>query len=425
MSSIRVAVVGAGAAGLCAVKHLARKPQFSVQAFEQSKGVGGTWAYSERTGKDCNGLPIHSSMYKNLKTNLPKEVMAFPDYEFNNTLPSFVTHKQVLGYLEDYSTNFNLLQHIKFETSVVSIEPFKVATGKCRTGQGHMWQVTSAPVTNRSNTVTEEYDAVIICSGHYSTPLMPTIPGLKTFPGEVMHSHDYRHPEHFEGKTVLCLGAAASGMDISIDMSSYAEKVYLCHNKARLESRLPDNVHQKLGIESIDGKQVTLKDGEVVTPDCLLLCTGYQFDFPFLTPGCNICIEDERITPLFKHIVHTEFPTLSFIGITKIICPFQQFNVQLLFAISVLDGSLLLPSKESMDEDTESDYKRRLAEGLPHRYAHYMGKMQWEYSDELARMAGCVPVSKAVRTLFDSIHATRVKDLTGYKKLNYYLADYE
>ncbi|KAK7114069.1 hypothetical protein V1264_000193 [Littorina saxatilis] len=165
MSSIRVAVVGAGAAGLCAVKHLARKPQFSVQAFEQSKGVGGTWAYSERTGKDCNGLPIHSSMYKNLKTNLPKEVMAFPDYEFNNTLPSFVTHKQVLGYLEDYSTNFNLLQHIKFETSVVSIEPFKVATGKCRTGQGHMWQVTSAPVTNRSNTVTEEYDAVIICSG--------------------------------------------------------------------------------------------------------------------------------------------------------------------------------------------------------------------------------------------------------------------
>ena len=40
-----------------------------------------------------------------------------------------------------------------------------------------------------------------------------------------MHSHDYRHPEHFRGKTVLCLGAAASGMDISIDISAYANQV--------------------------------------------------------------------------------------------------------------------------------------------------------------------------------------------------------
>jgi len=202
-------------------------------------------------------------------------------------------------------------------------------------------------------------------------------------------------------------------------------QVYLCHNKPRIESVLPPNVHQKQGIDSIDGQTVTLKDGQVLTPDCLLLCTGYQFDFPFLTSGCNVHIEDERITPLYKHIVHTEFPTLSFIGITKIICPFQQFNVQLQFAMSVLDGSLRLPPKEEMDADTERDYQRRLAEGLPHRYAHYMGQRQWEYSDEVAKLAGCQPISKAVRTLFDSIHATRIKDLMGYKKNNYALADYE
>ena len=78
-----------------------------------------------------------------------------------------------------------------------------------------------------------------------------------------------------------------------------------------------------------------------------------------------------------------------------------------------------------MDADTEAEYQMRLAEGLPHRYAHYMGTRQWVYSDELARMAGCQPISKAVRTLFDSIHATRVKNLMGYKKYNYNLADYE
>ena len=66
--SIRVAVIGAGAAGLCAVRHLASRPSaFSVTAFEQSKGVGGTWVYTDRTGTDEHGLPVHSSMYRNLK----------------------------------------------------------------------------------------------------------------------------------------------------------------------------------------------------------------------------------------------------------------------------------------------------------------------------------------------------------------------
>jgi len=253
---------------------------------------------------------------------------------------------------------------------------------------------------------------------------MPKTPGLKSFPGEVMHSHDYRHPQHFQGKTVLVLGSGASGMDISLDMSNFAEQVYLCHNKPRIESRLPANVQQHQGINNIDGRHVTLTDGQVLAPDCLLLCTGYEFDFPFLTPKCNVHIHDERITPLYKHIVHTQFPTLSFIGITKIICPFQQFNVQLKFALSVLDGSMALPSRAEMDADTERDYQQRLSEGLPHRYAHYMGKKQWDYSDQIASMAGCKPISKAVRTLFDSIHATRVKNLMEYKKINYSLADY-
>uniref|UniRef100_A0A8D9C0F0 Uncharacterized protein n=1 Tax=Cacopsylla melanoneura TaxID=428564 RepID=A0A8D9C0F0_9HEMI len=36
--------------------------------------VGGTWVYTEQTGRDQYGLPVHSSMYKRLKTNLPKEI---------------------------------------------------------------------------------------------------------------------------------------------------------------------------------------------------------------------------------------------------------------------------------------------------------------------------------------------------------------
>ena len=45
------------------------------------------------------------------------------------------------------------------------------------------------------------------------------------FEGEKMHSHDYRLPQPFQGKTVLALGAGPSGIDIAIELAPYATKV--------------------------------------------------------------------------------------------------------------------------------------------------------------------------------------------------------
>ncbi|KAK2140224.1 hypothetical protein NP493_5897g00000 [Ridgeia piscesae] len=111
---LRVAVIGAGAAGLCALRHLTARPSaFTALGFEQTSNVGGTWVYTEDTGLDRNGLPIHSSVYKNMTTNLPVEVMAFPDFPFNEDLPSFVKHTDVCQYLTDYTDHFHLRDHIK------------------------------------------------------------------------------------------------------------------------------------------------------------------------------------------------------------------------------------------------------------------------------------------------------------------------
>lgn len=63
----KVCVVGAGAAGLCAAKHLAGNSNFEAKVYEQTKDIGGTWVYKEATGLDENGLPIHSSMYRDLR----------------------------------------------------------------------------------------------------------------------------------------------------------------------------------------------------------------------------------------------------------------------------------------------------------------------------------------------------------------------
>jgi len=73
---LRVAVIGAGAAGLVALRHLRDHPDtFQPIAFEQTPHVGGTWVYTDDVGTDSTtGRPVHSSMYKHLRVNIPKEV---------------------------------------------------------------------------------------------------------------------------------------------------------------------------------------------------------------------------------------------------------------------------------------------------------------------------------------------------------------
>ena len=70
----KVAVVGCGAAGLCVLRHLTIPNEdlsdtvnFEAVGFEQAPQIGGTWVYSPSTGYDPYGLPVHTSIYKNLR----------------------------------------------------------------------------------------------------------------------------------------------------------------------------------------------------------------------------------------------------------------------------------------------------------------------------------------------------------------------
>jgi cation diffusion facilitator CzcD-associated flavoprotein CzcO len=57
--------------------------------------------------------------------------------------------------------------------------------------------------------------------------MYPTIPGMEDFQGHVIHSHDYRSPEMFRDKVVVCLGAGASGQDIAVEVSCEASMVII------------------------------------------------------------------------------------------------------------------------------------------------------------------------------------------------------
>lgn len=63
--TMRVAIIGAGTAGLTAAKNCLHAG-FDVVVYELYTIVGGTWIYTDQTGKDEYGLHIHTSMYRGL-----------------------------------------------------------------------------------------------------------------------------------------------------------------------------------------------------------------------------------------------------------------------------------------------------------------------------------------------------------------------
>lgn len=420
MTNLSVAVIGAGAAGLCAARHLSAHPRVRATVYEQSSSVGGTWVFTDNIGKDQNGLPVHSSMYKNLRTNLPKEVMAFPDFPFpENKETSFIHHSEVLEYLETYKKHFGVDKLIKFNTMVSKVNPVV-------SEENTKWEVTTKCLKTKE-VETNIFDSVMVCNGHYSVPVIPNIPGIEKFSGTFIHSHDYRIPEAYQGDSVLILGGGASGTDICIELSQQAAQVYLAHNNPLLTTRLPTNVAQVRGVQSCIGPGAfLLTDGSKVQCNAVILATGYEYTFPFLSESCQIRVENRRVQALYKHLVSVEHPSMCFVGIPLQICPFPQFDLQIRYFVKLITGQVKLPTKAEMyaDSEQEMEWKKNNLQ-MPEKYFHKMGALQWKYNKEIAELGEIKPISNGVENLYNAVHERRKTNLPDYKKDSYSLVGEE
>jgi len=93
-------------------------------------------------------------------------------------------------------------------------------------------------------------------------------------------------------------------------------------------SSLPENVQQKVGIDRMTSDAAILKNGERVEADSLILCTGYRFAFPFLSDECRPAIQHDgqTVDGLYLHLIHSSFPTMSFIGIPQKVCEVTKYR---------------------------------------------------------------------------------------------------
>ncbi|CAM0956251.1 unnamed protein product [Alopecurus aequalis] len=397
MPSLRLAVVGAGAAGLAAARELRREGHVPV-VFERAAAVGGTWLYATpapaAATDPLGAAATHSSLYASLRTNLPREVMGFLDFPFTTASSvvdgrRFPGHQEVLRYLEDFARHFNLYGLVRFETEVIGVR--REAAGR--------WAVTSRKLGVKGKQDEEMYDAVVVCNGHYTEPRIASIPDA--WPGKQMHSHNYRVPGPFLDQVVIVIGASASAVDISRDIASVAKEVHIADRSAPASTCEQEPGYDNMWLHSmIEGARedgsVVFQDGSSIKADVIMHCTGYLYDFPFLGDDSTISVDDNRVDPLYKHVFPIEVaPDLSFIGLPWKVIPFPLFELQSKWVAGVMSGRIKLPSKDEMIEDVKAIYLRLETHGWPKRYTHnFGGGYQFEYDDWLAEQCGHPPIEE-------------------------------
>ncbi|KAK8565913.1 hypothetical protein V6N13_020987 [Hibiscus sabdariffa] len=328
--SYKVAVIGAGTAGLVTARELQREGHH-VTVFEKANKVGGTWLYDPRVETDPLGIDpnreiVHSSLYKSLRVNVPRQVMGFLDYPFvkkeGGDPRSFPCHKEVLRFLEDFARDFGLMELIRFGNEVVRVEP-----------------------------VDESQK-------------------LQNF------------------QIVVIIGNGPSAIDILKEISPIAEQVHHAVRGPDIQLKKLENhdniwQHSMIKCAHEDGK-VVFRDGSIVFPDIILHCTGYKFHFPFLLSNGIITVDDNRVGPLYKHVFPPSLaPCLSFVGI-----PYMGFCVvlelQAKWVAKVLCGKLKLPTQEEMAYSVEQFYCQMEKRGWPKRFTHNLQHDEVEYKAWLA-----------------------------------------
>ncbi len=359
--SFRVAILGAGPSGLAQLRafEAARDAGADIPeivCYEKQSDWGGMWNYTWRTGLDAYGEPVHGSMYRYLWSNGPKECLELADYSFEEhfgrPIPSYPPRAVLRDYIMGRLAKSNMRQHIRFNTAVHWVDHDE-ATDK--------FSVTARDL-KKDELSTEEFDHVIVATGHFSTPNTPYFEGLEQFPGRVLHAHDFRDACEFTGKDLLLIGSSYSAEDIGTQCHKYgAKSVTFSYRSAPMGFDWPESFSEVPLLTEVIGKTAHFKDGTSKDVDAIILCTGYQHYFPFLPNELTLTTHN-RMYPenLYKGIVSLANPKLIFLGMQDQYYTFNMFDAQAWYARDVMLGRITLPTNDVMTADSREWVAREL-----------------------------------------------------------------
>ncbi|MGO3344441.1 MAG: NAD(P)-binding domain-containing protein [Marinomonas sp.] len=355
----RIAIIGAGPSGLAQLRSFQSAQSKGddipdMVCFEKQTDWGGQWNYTWRTGLDENAEPVHSSMYRYLWSNGPKECLEFADYSFEEhfgkPIASYPPREVLWDYIKGRVEKADVRKYIRFNTAVKSIT-FDDAT-KLFTVTVHDF--------NSDTIYAEEFDYVVVASGHFSTPRTPY---FERFEGRILHAHDFRDALEFKDKDILIVGSSYSAEDVGSQCYKYgARSITSSYRTAPMGFKWPDNWDEKPLLTKVDKDTAYFIDGSTAKVDAIILCTGYLHYFPFLTEELTLKT-DNRLWPLdlYKGVVWENNPQLFYLGMQDQWYTFNMFDAQAWYVRDLIMNKIALPeTKQAMIDNSQQWRDREL-----------------------------------------------------------------
>ncbi|HJF13480.1 MAG TPA: NAD(P)/FAD-dependent oxidoreductase [Enteractinococcus helveticum] len=359
MERQRIAIIGAGPSGLAALRAFESAERAGAEipeivCYEKQDDWGGQWNYSWRTGLDQYGEPVHSSMYRNLWSNAPKEALEFAEYTFDEhfgrPISSYPPREVLWDYIDGRLRSSNTKDKVHFATAARWVQ-YNETTGT--------FTVTVEDLKNRT-TSSSEFDRVIVATGHFSFPNAPSFEGIETFPGSVEHAHDFRGAEKLADQRVLMIGSSYSAEDIGVQAYKMgARSVTLSYRSNPLGHAWPQGMEELPLVQRIDGNTVHFVNGEVREFDSIVMCTGYIHKYPFL-PSDLAIDSPNNVYPsgLYRGVVWQENPKLYYLGAQDQWFTFNMFDAQAWYVRDLILGRTALPSAQDRAAHIEAWSKR-------------------------------------------------------------------
>lgn len=179
---VRVAIIGAGFAGLGAALRLLDTGEQSFVVLEQADDVGGTW---------------RNNVYPGVSCDIPSHLYSFSFAPKSNWRRHYAQGAEIQQYLRDCAATPGVAQRLRLSSTLHDAR-WNAAASR--------WELT----TSRGRITAS---VLVLATGRFGAPQIPQIPGLASFTGPVCHSarwDDTIRP----GMRVAVVGSGASAIQI-------------------------------------------------------------------------------------------------------------------------------------------------------------------------------------------------------------------
>lgn len=207
--SLDVCVIGAGLSGLVTIKELLDEGHRAT-CFERETREGGNFNYP--AGSAYDEMYLTTSQYFMAFSSFPPPL---------SQKPRHWSRQEYAEYLHAFALEFQLLNHVRFGTEVVTVR-------HVQDGTHDTFHVEHRDTKTGVSTVSA-FDAIAICTGPHAvkTPRLPSLPGAARFRGQIEHATSYKSPEPYRGKNVVCVGFGETAADVAGQIADVAASCWI------------------------------------------------------------------------------------------------------------------------------------------------------------------------------------------------------